>query len=75
MHIYYIYYENKLKSKGTDEPLPLGYNLTFPFSPNLLGCGIDFAFENLNLLESPILIRVPVLLLEPFEPLVVGLMV
>ena len=46
-------YENRLKSRGTDDPLPLGYNFCVcPFSPNRLGFGNAFAFTNLNLLSS-----------------------
>jgi len=43
-------YVNKDKFKGTELPLPLGYNFSFP--SNLRGLGISGAFLNLNLESS-----------------------
>jgi hypothetical protein len=56
-------YVNKDRFRGTELPLPLGYNFSFP--SNLRGLGISGAFLNLNL-ESSItnLVADPLPLLE-----------
>lgn len=41
---------NRLKSSGTLEPLPLGYNLVFP--KNFRGFGKSELLDQLNLLSS-----------------------